>query len=51
MNTNGAGRQSEEYKSTANNPNTDPDKVTVSADGNFNVADVKGRPIPEGRRR
>ena len=43
-------RQSEEYKSTANNPNTDPDKVTVSADGNFNVADVKGRPIPEGRR-
>ena len=43
-------RESEEYKSTANNPNTDPDKVTVSADGNFNVADVKGRPIPEGRR-
>ena len=42
-------RQSEEYKSTANNPNTDPDKVTVSADGDFNVANVKGRAIPEGK--
>ena len=43
-------RESEEYKSTANNPNTDPDRVTVSASGNFNVADVKGRAIPEGRK-
>ena len=43
-------RQTEEYKSTANNPNTDPDRVTVSASGNFNVADVKGRAIPEGRK-
>ena len=42
-------RQSEEYKSTANNPNTDPDKVTVSADGDFNVSNVKGRAIPEGK--
>ncbi len=42
-------RQTEEYKSTANNPNTDPDKVTVSADGDFNVANVKGRAIPEGK--
>ena len=42
-------RQTEEYKSTANNPNTDPDRVTVSASGNFNVANVKGRSIPEGK--
>ena len=42
-------RQTEEYKSTANNPNTDPDKVTVSPGGDFNVANVKGRAIPEGK--
>jgi len=42
-------RQTEEYKSTANNPNTDPDQVTVSPGGDFNVANVKGRAIPEGR--
>ena len=42
-------RQTEEYKSTANNPNTDPDQVTVSPGGDFNVANVKGRAIPEGK--
>ena len=41
-------RQTEEYKSTANNPNTDPDQVTVSADGD-SFANVKGKAIPEGK--
>ena len=44
-------RQSEEYKSTANNPNTDPDQVTVSSqqDINQSSAAFKGKAIPEGR--
>ena len=44
-------RQSEEYKSTANNPNTDPDQVTVSSqqDINQNSAAFKGKAIPEGK--
>ena len=44
-------RQTEEYKSTANNPNTDPDQVTVSSqqDINQSSAAFKGKAIPEGR--